>query len=261
MIKKHGIWVVVLSLFIFQSCSLNTETMYYKDSATSMESNILMDQTAMGMMNMINMDENAKKASGFENITTDWQSLYDIQKNGKIVLNEKEAGALKKMFIKINKSKNETTGISLKYDKLLPAEIASLFASRKELKKIPLQDFAKWDGEKLEINTEKFNVAESLYQFQQLDDEKETLPKTKQDSIEAYGKQMASGMMGMMKMFNMNFTNTLKFQKPIKSIEGKHDFVEKIDDHTIRIKVRTADLWDEEKNLTNKDKKIIVTTK
>jgi len=64
----------------------------------------------------------------------------------------------------------------------------------------------------------------------------------------------------MMKMFNMNFTSTMKFQKPITSISGKHDFVKQIDAKMIKINVRTSDLLDNGKALTNKDRKIIITT-
>ncbi len=262
MIKKFGLWISAAALLVVQSCSVNTETTYYKDAATSMESDILMDQSMLGMMTMANSAAKSPSVPNLKDLPVDWKSLYDIQKKGKIVLNEKDAGALKKVFMKVNKKDGEILGLSMKYDKLLPTEIASLFASRQELKNIPLQDIAKWDGNRLEIDTEKFNIAESLYEIQKVKpEETNSTPKTKQDSIETYGKQMASGMIGMMKMFNMTFTNTLKFQKPIASIIGKHDFVEQIDDRTIKINVRTADLWDEGKNLKNKDKKIVITTK
>ena len=261
MLKKIGFWMSATALVLVQSCSVNTETTYYKDSATSMESNILMDRSIIEMMSMMN-GAASEKITNLNTLPADWTSLYDLQKDGKIVLNEKEVGALKKMYIKLNRDKGAAMGLSLKYDKLLPAEVAQLFASKRQLKKIPLQDFGKWDGSKLEIDTEKFNLAESLHELQKVKPEENTAkPKTKSDSVEAYGRQMASGAIGMLKMFNGNFTNTLKFQKPIIEIEGKHDFVEKVNDHTIRINVRTADLWDEGKNLKNKDKKIIIYTK
>ena len=52
----------------------------------------------------------------------------------------------------------------------------------------------------------------------------------------------------------------LKFQKPIISIVGKHDFVKQIDKKTIQITVRSNDLFDGSKNLVNKDKQITITT-
>ena len=76
MIKKLGLWVSGLGLILVQSCSVNTETTYYKDSASSMESNILMDKSMLGMMNMMgdkkDVLENSKE---FGKLTTDWQSL------------------------------------------------------------------------------------------------------------------------------------------------------------------------------------------
>ncbi|MGC5744784.1 hypothetical protein [Chryseobacterium sp. NFX27] len=250
------LWAVVLFM-IFQSCSINTETTYYKDAATSMQSNILMDKSVMGMMSLMGTD--SKKLSDLDKLPTDWTSLYKVQKHGKVTLNEDSAKVLKKVYMKVDKDKNEIVGLSLKYDKLMPAEITQLLASDKRLKKIPLQDIAVWDGKSLIINTKKFNSDGILKMLEEKASEEKTVPKTKSDSIEVYGKQMASGMAGMLRMFNLTFTNTLKFQKPIKSIEGKHDFVKQVDNKTVEIIVRSNDLVDG-KNLVNKDKKVVITT-
>ena len=262
MLKKLGFGIAIVSIFALQSCTMDTENTYFKNSATSMQTNLSIDKSSSGMMGMLGGENPVKKISGLENISEDWKSLYDIQKNGKLVLNDNDAKPLKKMFLKLNKSNDQVNGLSVKYDKLLPEEIVSLFASKKELNKIPMQDIAKWDGKKLEIDTEKFNIGESISELQKKEAENaKKVPQTKQDSIEAYGNKMLSGMVGMMKIFDLNYTNTLKFQSPIKSIEGKHDFVEKVDDHTIKIKMKTDDLWDSNKTLTNKDKKIVIYTK
>ena len=259
---KLKLWMLALSAVALQSCSVNTETTYYKDSATSMESNILMDQSTLGMLSMMgNQTEDLAKSKTFRNLSTEWKSLYDIQKDGKITLNRDSAKVLEKMFLKINKDKGEVYGLSLKYDKLLPKEIASLFAQNKQLKNLPLQNIANWDGMNLIIDTDKFNSTEFLAEMSKASQSGEIKqPKTKSDSLEVYGRQMAQGLMGMMKMFNMNFTSTMKFQKPIKTVTGKHDFIKQIDNKTIQINVRTKDLMDEGKNLVNKDKKIVVTT-
>ncbi|MGZ5285225.1 MAG: hypothetical protein ACXWB4_06205, partial [Kaistella sp.] len=182
-------------------------------------------------------------------------------KDGKITLNKDSAKVLQKMFMKLNKEQGEIFGVSLKYDKLLPGEVAMLLSQSKQLKRIPLQNVAQWDGKQLIIDTEKFNSTEFLNEIGKNNPSGDnSKPKTKSDSLEVYGKQMAKGMVGMMKMFNMNFTSTMKFQKPIKSITGKHDFVKQIDPKTIQINVRSNDLLDEGKSLTNKDKKIIIVT-
>lgn len=255
-------WVIAATAIFLQSCSVNTETTYFKDAATSMESNILMDQSALGMLTAMSAGSGKLGDSKtLNNLSTDWKSLYDIQKDGKITVNKDSAKVLQKMFLKINKDKGQVYGLSLKYDKLLPNEIASLFAQNKQLKNLPLQNIASWDGKTLTIDTEKFNTTEFLSEMSKNSDLKNAAPpKTKSDSLEVYGQQMAQGMLGMMKMFNMNFSSTLKFQKPINSIIGKHDFVQQIDDKTVKINVRTNDLLNDGRALTNKDRKIIITT-
>ncbi|WP_297985968.1 hypothetical protein [uncultured Chryseobacterium sp.] len=261
MIKKFGLWVSAAALVMMQSCSINTETTYFKDSATSMESNVLMDKSAMGMMNMMSESAKSSATPDLGKLSTDWKSLYDIQKDGLITLNQDSVKVLKKMFMKLNKKDGEVLGLSLKYDKLQPKEIVSILTQSKQLKNIPLQNFGQWNGKSLTIDTEKFNMGEFLSEMEKGSKEKsKTAPKTKSDSIEAYGRDMMSGMVGMMRMFNMNFSNTLKFQRPIKTIVGKHDFVKQIDDKTIQINVRTHDLLDGGKELKNKDKKIVITT-
>ncbi|MGV8914230.1 MAG: hypothetical protein ACOH1X_02150 [Kaistella sp.] len=253
--------LLIVALFGLQSCSIKTETTYYKDSATSMESNILMDKSALGMLGMMGDKADLLKSGNVKNLTTDWKSLYDIQKDGLVTLNSDSVQVLKKVFLKINKDKGEIYGLSIKYNKLLPGEITKLFSQSKRLKNIPLQNIGTWNGKSLTINTDKFNSTELLTEIAKpTSDSPNTLPKTKSDSIEVYGKQMAQGMLGMMKMFNLNFTNTVKFQKPIKTIIGKHDFVKQLDSKTLQINVRSDDLLDGGKNLTYKDKQIVITT-
>lgn len=256
------IWACGLGIFALQACSVNTETSYYKDASTSMESNILMDQSALGMLNMLNsQNQSLPQAKSLGNLTTQWKSLYDLQKDEKITLHQDSVKVLKKMFLKLNKEKGQVYGLSMKYDRLLPGEIATLLSQNKQLKNLPIQNIATWNGKTLTIDTEKFNATEFLTEMAKKSPENNTVPKTKSDSAEAYGRQMAQGMLGMMKMFNMNFTNTIKFQQPIATITGKHDFVKQIDDKTLQINVRTQDLLNEGKSLTHKDKLIIVTTK
>ena len=252
-----------LFLILLQSCSIKTETTYYKDSATSMQSSVLMDKSMMGMMGMMSMmdDDKTKKMDEFKNLSTEWKSLYDIQKDEKVKINEDSAKVLKKVFLKLDKEKDQILGFSMKYDKLLPKEVNQLLSQDKKFKKIPLQNFAKWDGKTLTITTDDLNSTEMLKVFNQVDEQPENKnPQTKTDSVQAYGKQMAEGMIGMLRMFNLTFTNRLKFQKPIKSIIGQHDYVKQIDKNTIEIILNSNDLLDNKKQLKNSDKKIFITT-
>lgn len=262
MIKKIGLWVSAAALVIMQSCSVNTETTYYKDAATSMESRLLMDQSMLTFMNMSGQTSLGSGMPDLKNLPSEWKSLYDLQKDGKIILNPKDSAPLKKLFLKVDKSRGDISGLSLKYDKLMPGEIAELLSQSKELKRLPLMDAARWNGNTLTIDTEKFNSTEFLSEIGEnsgVNDPK-TAPKTKSDSVAAYGRQMASGMIGMLKMFNMNYKSTLKFQKPIKTVSGKHDFVKQLDPKTVEINVNTKDLLDENHKFTNKDSKIVIVT-
>ena len=82
MIKKIGLWVSSIALLALQSCSVNTETTYFKDSASSMKSNILMDKGMLSMMNMMGNGTDNSPAQDLSKLSTDWKSLYEIQKDG-----------------------------------------------------------------------------------------------------------------------------------------------------------------------------------
>lgn len=262
MLKKTGIWVSAVLLTVAQSCSVNTETTYYKDSATSMESKIAVDQSMLMLMNMSGRNAVGAGLPNLKQYPTEWKSLYDLQKDGTFILNPKEAAPLKKLFLKVNKNSSDITGLSVKYDKLMPGEIAQLLSQSKELKSIPLIDAAKWNGNSLTIDTDQFESTEILSEIGKNSGSNESVPKpvTKSDSIAAYGRQMAQGLVGMLKMVNMNYKSTLKFQKPIKTIVGKHDFVKQLDRQTVEINVNTRDLLDETYPYKYKDKKIVITT-
>lgn len=117
------IWILGAAIFQMHSYSVNTQTTYYKDSATSVESNILMDQSELGMLSMMgNPSGPLSQSETFSNLSTDWKSFYDIQKDGKVTLNGDSAQVLKKLFLKLNKDNGEVFGLSLKYDNSGPAK-------------------------------------------------------------------------------------------------------------------------------------------
>ncbi|MGZ5285515.1 MAG: hypothetical protein ACXWB4_07660, partial [Kaistella sp.] len=109
---KNNLLLLVTALFLLISCSVNTETTYYKDAATSMESHILADKSMLGMLSMMNTENPVKKVPQLSNLSTEWKSLYDIQKDGKITLNKDSAKVLQKMFMKLNKEQGEIFGVS-----------------------------------------------------------------------------------------------------------------------------------------------------
>lgn len=258
--KSMHIICTILAFLLLQSCSISTDTTYFKNTSSSTETNILMDQTALNMLGMAGTGSPLNSAD-IKKLSTTWQSFYDIQKDGLINLNQDSVAVLKKFFVKVNKRNNEIYGLSLKYDKLFPGEVTALFRLNKSLQSIPLQNIGNWDGKSLTIDTKNFDTADLIGKLARLENEKTpTVPQNKSDSLEVYGKQMATGMLGLMKMFNMNFNSTLKFQKPIKTITGSHDFVKQLDNRTLQINVRSKELLDNSDRLQNKDRYIIVKT-
>ena len=73
-------------------------------------------------------------------------------------------------------------------------------------------------------------------------------------------KAEAESALAMMKMFNTKFNNKIKFETKIKSIQGKHDWVKKIDDYTIDMSFSFEQLLDESLKLNEKDNKVIIIT-
>lgn len=251
-------FLIVPLIALLQACSVNTDTTYYKDTSTSLESHMTIDKSMSGMMNLVGDSPAGAASAELKKLTTEWKSLYDIQKDGLVNLHSDSAKVLKKLFMKVSKDDGNITGISVKYDKLMPGEVRQLISKSRQLQSIPFQNASRWDGNTLTIDTEKLNMGSFISQMEKAETTEK--PATKQDSITAYGKQMASGMIGMLRMFDMKMTSTLKFQRPIKHITGQHDYVKQVDKNTVKISLSSKQMLDEEKRLTHQDPKIIITT-
>lgn len=269
MIKKYSFWLIIFLLGILQSCDYNVNTTYHKDAATSLQMDINFQNEMLGMMKSFANDSASKeKSKELDKFPKEWKNLYEFMKetgDKKMPKNQDSIKMMKKMFVKMNTKDNEMSGFSFKMDHVTKSELAYLMknASSEKKAKLPLaNDFSdwNWDGKTLTIDMEKINMEDVMK-----DDDKETKDAitknpTKKDSIEQSAKQIAEQSMAMLKMFNMNISNTIHFENKIKSIVGKHDYVKQIDDKTIKVSLKTADLFDKEKKLKNQDKKIIITT-
>ncbi len=250
--KKTLFILVLFALGIFQSCSITTEITYFNDSTSTS----IVDVDAkemMGMAKALSADSSSSTKSllELEKLPKDWTSFYEIRKHeGKIPTNPDSIKIMKKAFMKSNFQDDELSGFSLKLEKFTTEDYKNFdLLDRDENQKIPLekQMFTDWDGKNLKINTRDFN-------FDDADDNLEALsPEEKQQSKE----QMKS----MMQMFDMKMNTTLKFENKIKSIAGKHDWVQKIDDHTVKINFDFKRMVeDQPPKLTNADPEIIITT-
>ena len=260
MLKKFTFWLIPLLAIILQACAVDSVTTYHQDKTTSVLMNIDMKDLLAMAKNMGGDSANSdNKFKDFEMYPRDWKNMYEImqedsEKKGIAMTKDKDSIQLiKKMFVKSNFENNEMTGIAFKMDRLTPEEIKNFSRTSKKSNFISAtsSDNTIWDGKTLTLDTEYFNpqtFSETL--------KKEMTLEAKTDSAKAE----AESALAMMKMFNTKFNNKIKFESKIKSIQGKHDWVKKIDDYTIDMSFSFEQLLDESLKLNEKDKKVIIIT-
>lgn len=260
MLKKFTFWLIPLLAIILQACAVDSVTTYHQDKTTSILMNVDMKELLGMAKNMGGDSANSdNKLKNFELFPKDWKNLYDVmqedvqKKGGEMTKDEDSIRLIKKMFVKSNFENDEMTGISFRMDKLTPEEVKNFSKNSKKSNFISAtsSDNTIWDGKTLTLDTEYFNpqtFSETL--------KKEMALEAKTDSAKAE----AESAIAMMKMFNTKFNNKIKFETKIKSIQGKHDWVKKIDDYTIDMSFSFEQLFDESLKLNDKDKKVIIIT-
>ncbi|MDN3690886.1 hypothetical protein QWZ06_00665 [Chryseobacterium tructae] len=245
---KKTIVLFLISLFTLQSCNINTEVLYHKDTATSLITDI---DTREFMAEMEAMTPDSLKQEKFkemERFPTVWTSMHDLLKNeGKLKTeNQDTLRMLKKVFLKSKKDDNNPTPIGLlfKIDHFTPNDYQIIKNFNKN-EKLPFEQNLNntWDGKTLTINTDFFNL------------------KNIEEILRSQGsKEETEKMEGMMMMFFKNIGTTLKFENKIKSISGKHDWLKQINDYSVRIEYDLKTMNDKDYKLKNADKKIIIVT-
>ncbi|MFC3159765.1 hypothetical protein SAMN05443633_106120 [Chryseobacterium arachidis] len=246
---KKLLFFLSVSLFALQSCSINSESVYHADSASTMVMDVDM-KDAMTMVKSMMPDslKDKKEFGKLEKLPKTWTSLYDLEEleGKKKSKNPDSIRIMKKIFMKSNFQNDEMAGLSLKLDHFTKADYASAQNISKK-QQLPLDQLNtnQWDGKTLVIDTEKFDMSNI-----------ESMITDKLPSDEAMGKAS-----GMLKMMFKDIGMTLKFDKKIKSITGKHDWITKTDDHSVKIKYDLDYLFSEDKKpLQFSDKKIIIVT-
>ncbi|MCS4303633.1 hypothetical protein [Chryseobacterium sp. BIGb0232] len=245
---KKTIVLFLISLFTLQSCSINTEVLYHKDSATSMITDV---DTREFMAEMQAMTPDSLKQEKFKDIDrfpTVWTSMYDlIKKEGKLKTeNQDTIRILKKVFLKSTKDDKNAilAGFSFKMDHFTPNDY-EIIKNFNKGEKLPFDQNVLniWDGRTLTINTDFFNL------------------KNIEEVLKSKGSdEQTEKMEGMMMMFFKNIGTTLKFENKIKSITGKHDWLKQIDDYSVRIVYDLKAMNDKDAKLKNTDKKIVIVT-
>ncbi|OCA68542.1 hypothetical protein BBI01_19080 [Chryseobacterium artocarpi] len=243
---KKTILLFLISLIMLQSCSVNSEIVYHKDSALTYVTDIDTREFMAEMMAMTPDSLKQKEFGEMDKLPTTWTSLYDLAKQeGKLKTeNPDTIKIMKKVLMKSIKENNKPAGISFKIEHFTPEDHQSLKNFTKE-EKLPLDQnvYSNWDGKNLTINTDNFNLKPL-----------EAAIRTKST------KEDAEKMEGMMMMFFKNIATTLRFENKIKSISGKHDWLKQIDDYSIRVEYDLKTLYNKDGKFKNADKKITIVT-
>jgi len=255
---KKVLFLLVISLFALQSCSVNSEIVFHKDAASTTLMDIDM-KDAMTMFKSMMPDSvknDKKELAELEKLPKTWTSLYEMEKKeGKLkTTNPDSIKIMKKVFMKSNFDKDELSGFSMKMDHFTKADYNTIGSMSKK-DKLPIDQMAlnMWDGKILTIDTGNLNING----FKDILSGK-GLPGDEGASGDESSAETASSMM---KMMLKKMSTTLKFENKIKSISGKHDWITQVDDHTIRVDYNLDEMFgDSKKQLKNSDKKIIIVT-
>ncbi|MBB6333206.1 hypothetical protein HNP24_004230 [Chryseobacterium sediminis] len=243
---KKSFVIFLISLFILQSCSVNSEIIYHKDAASTTVTDIDTKEFMKEMMAMTPDSLKQKEFGDMDRLPTNWTSMYDLAKQeGKLKTeNPDSIRIMKKIFMKSTKEDQKLAGFSFKMEHFAPEDYQALKNFTKT-EKLPFDQniYNNWDGKTLIINTDNFNL-KSI--------EEAIRTKSSKEEAEKIG--------GMMIMFFKTIGTTIKFESPIKSISGKHDWLKQIDDHSIRIEYDLKAIYDKDIKLKNADKKIIIVT-
>lgn len=257
MLKKYFL-LLITSLVILTSCTINSVTTYHKDNTASMLMDIEMKEFIHMSKSMEEDSTSGNKIKELEIFPKDWKNMYefakeDATKKGKIFSEDNDSVRIfKKMFIKSNYQGNEMSGFSVKLDHISQQELRDFYknSNKNNLINVTNSEETLWDGKKLILDTEYFSP-------QKFSKGLENKINTDSSIVE---KESAEQVINMMKMMKMKFNNIIKFDSRIKSIIGKHDWLKQIDDYTIDMSFSVEDLSDENIKLKNADSKIEIIT-
>ncbi|CAM2782431.1 hypothetical protein DRF59_04470 [Chryseobacterium flavum] len=236
----------LISLFLLQSCIVNSEIVYHKDasstSVTDIDNRGFMTEMKAMTPDSLQQDE----FSEMEKLPDTWTNIYELEKReGRLKTKSPDSiKIMKKIFLKSKKENNEHSGLAFKLERFTPDDYLALKNFIKE-EKLPLDQniFNKWDGKTLIINTENFNLKNL---------EEALRSKSPED-----GTANTAGMVG---MFFKSIETSLKFENKIKSVTGKHDWLKQIDDYSVRIEYDVKAMYDQEAKFKKADKEIIIVT-
>lgn len=242
--------ILAIGIMTLHSCSISTINHYYSDKKMSFATDMDMSQ-ALEMMKGF-MPDSLNQNNDFmkmENYPKEWRTLYDFQKDeGKVTTNPDSIKLMKKIFMKGNFADEKFSGFSVKSEALTKEEIASVGTLMgKDAALMNNSSFDNWDGKILKIETKNLMLSQEDLQ---------NIFRTG-DKSNGGDKENIESMLG---MIQIDITNKLIFDKKIKSVRGQHDWIKKLDDKTIEVKLNLQEMMDKDHHFKNKDENIIIET-
>ncbi|GJQ04738.1 hypothetical protein [Capnocytophaga canimorsus] len=242
--RKKIATLIVLFIGLLQSCTVNMEMTFHKDDATS----ILMEFDSKEMIDMMqSKSDSTSKKSNLNKFSKEWKSIYQLSEEEGKPISKDSMEVAKKIFLKGIYDQEQETGFAIKMERLDKKELEGFSDSENKEAKM-LSPFVKsgtdWDGKRLIIDMKEISSKK---------EEKEQKKDKKEEKID----ELFSGIENMLKMIDVQFNATFKFENKIKSIKGKHQNFKKIDNHTVQISVKFNEEFDKTKK---NDDKIIITT-
>ncbi|MFK8266708.1 hypothetical protein [Capnocytophaga cynodegmi] len=236
--------LIILFIGLLQSCTVNMEMTFHKDDATS----ILMEFDSKEMIDMMqSKSDSTSKKSNLNKFSKEWKSIYQLSEEEGKPISKDSMEVAKKIFLKGIYDQEQETGFAIKMERLTKKELEGFSDSKNEEAKM-VSPFVKsgtdWDGKRLIIDMKEISSKK---------EEKEQEKDKKEEKID----ELFSGIENMLKMIDIQFNATFKFENKIKSIKGKHQNFKKIDNHTVQISMKFNEEFDENKK---NDDKIIITT-
>ena len=121
---KKTFILFLISLFMLQSCSVNSEIVYHKDAASTSFMDIDIREFMSEMMAMTPDSLKQKEFGEMEKLHTTWTSMYDFsKKEGKLKTeNPDSIRIMKKIFMKSTKENNKLAGFSFKMEHFSPED-------------------------------------------------------------------------------------------------------------------------------------------
>ena len=255
------LWKSLLILFLY-SCTIEKEFELKSNKTSNFRMNITLPPECLELMKSYKVLDTLKHPKG-------WISVYEDKKSKDPDIDDLPKDSidfLKRMFVRYNRNhEGQLNGYELKVNSLTQEQTKYYFSAianildenrnkstGNELNKLPFI----WDGKTLTIHMKEMYSDDFV---NSISDNSTSNTKNNESELKAYKTAKEK-----YNIKDFEIIDRIILEKKISTVKGKHDFVKKIDDHTIEIRMKYFEYLENEslgKRLTNNDSMIVVKTR